>query len=621
MKKYFQSIVYQLLFWLVLFAVERVVFLLWYSDMLTRDGIGFLEVLSVFPHAFKLDLATASYLLVIPFLLLTVRLFIRGTWLNKVIKLYVAFSVIVYVLTCTAEIGLFGEWNTKLSYKALVYLQHPSEVINSVQTTQFVLLLLVWLIQSAIFIYLFNRFFFVRIDKDDKKHTPVLVLSWAILLPGLLFLGMRGGVAEIPITASHSYFSKHNILNITAVNPGYNIAWSLSDIMKDEALNKFITMPEKQARQIVENIRKVPVDTTVVITKTSRPNIVIILLESWPGDAIESLGGDSIITPEFHRLEKDGLLFTNFYATGNRSQQGNASIYAGLPGMPVTTLSEHPEKYQSVPSLVKILNEQGYFTSFYFGGQLIYGNLKSFLMDNEFTRIVEGADFDKNLPRGKLGIPDEYVLPVFADELQKMPEPFFSTVFTLSSHSPYDYPGERPIKRIKVENKFINSVHYTDQCLGAFFKEMKKSPVWENTLFFLMSDHSHMSYHGYFLRSFKYHQIPLLITGGALKPEYAGKQVKGIFANSDIPVTILKQLGLPGDAFPWSRDMLNPYAPQYAFFELNDGFGWKRPDGDIVRSVTRDWYYQINAPADKVPQLKKEGEAYVQVLVSEFASY
>lgn len=623
MKKYFQSIIYQLLFWLILFAVERVVFLLWYSDMLISDSIGFSEILAVFPHAFKLDMATAAYLLAFPFMLLTVKLFVKGNWINKLLKIYIALFVIIYVLTCVAEIGLFKEWNTKLSYKALVYLQHPDEVVNSAQTSQFVWLILLWLLQSALFIYLYNRFFFVRLNNNSDKPSITFSLSWILLVPVMLFLVMRGGITEIPISASQSYFSKHNILNITAVNPGYNIAWSITDNLRHEALDKFIVFPEEKALTVVKEIREVPKDTTVIITKVSRPNIVIILLESWPGDAIESLGGVSFITPEFHKLEKDGLLFTNFFATGNRSQQGNASIYGGLPAIPVTTLANHPEKYQAVPSVVKILNGQGYFTSFYFGGQLIYGNLKSYLIDNEFDRIVEGKDFDSDLPRGKLGVHDEYVLPEYARALEQMPAPFFSTVFTLSSHSPYDYPGERTIseKEIKTENKFINSVHYTDRCLGAFFKEIKNSPVWDSTLFFIMSDHSHPSYHGYPLWSFKYHRIPLLITGGALKSEYAGKQLDKVFDNSDIPLTILKQLGLKGNDFLWSRDMFNPYSPEYAYFELNDGFGWKRPYGDIVKRISQDWYYQKNTQEGEVPQLKKEGHAYVQVLVREFMDY
>ena len=139
---------------------------------------------------------------------------------------------------------------------------------------------------------------------------------------------------------------------------------------------------------------------------------------------------------------------------------------------------------------------------------------------NEFDQIIEGKDLGADLPRGKLGVHDEAIFEKFAEVIQQKKQPFFSTIFTLSSHSPYDYPGERPIDWIEIENEFVNSVHYTDRCLGNFFAVMKNSLVWENTLFFVMSDHSHLSYREYPLWSFEYHQIPLLLTGGALRYEF-----------------------------------------------------------------------------------------------------
>ena len=590
-------------------------------DSIIRESVSFGEVLSVYPHAFKLDLATASYILIIPFLLFAIQIFTKVRWLDVLNSLYSSLVIIIYTLTYVAEIGLYKEWNTKLSFKALSYLQHPDEVFNSVQTSIFFILLLLLIVQSIVFIYIYNRFFFVKINFDTFKTHVLSRIAFVIIIPLLLFVGIRGGINEIPITASDSYFSKHNILNVAAVNSGYNIAFNLLDHAYLNEFNSFIKYTDEEALKIVEDIHLTPKDTTILISKVPRPNIVFILLESWPADVVESLGGDPGITPEFKNLEKEGLLFTNFYASGNRSQQGNASIFAGLPAIPITTLSDHPEKYDAVPSLVKILNTQGYYSSFYYGGQLNYGNLRSFLIHNEFDLIIEGDDFTEDVSMGKLGVHDEYLFARYAKDIQMMPQPFFSTVFTLSSHSPYDYPGERPLDWIEVENKFVNSVHYSDACLGGFFKTISDSHVWDNTLFFIMSDHSHLSYKDYPLWSFEYHQIPLLITGGALKGEFKGKKIASICSNTDIPVTTLKQLGLPTDSFAWSKNMLNPYTPEFAFFELSDGFGWKRPYGDLVKSATNKWYYQKNAPKNKRPQLEKEGYAYIQVLIKEFLSY
>ena len=621
MKHFLRSLISQFVFWLLLFTVERTLFLLWYWQSISREAISFTEVLFVYPFAFKVDISTAAYILVVPFLIGSLQLFLKSKWLDTLNIYYTSLVIIVYTLISVGEIGLFEEWNTKLSYKALLYLKRPAEVMNSVQTSNFLLLLFIIVAQSALFIVIYKRYFYRFVDVANQKSNIVLRLFLVSGTALVLFLAMRGGLSEIPITASNSYFSNHNILNIAAVNPGYNIIFSFLNHTNASELKPFMKMDDSEARKLVEKMHHVPKDTTVLITTNNRPNIVFVLLESWPADVIGPLGGDPGITPKFNELAENGLLFTNFYASGNRSQQGNASIFAGLPALPLTTLSDHPDKYAAVPSLVKDLNEQGYHTSFYFGGQLIYGNLKSFLVYNEFDLIVEGNGFHSDLPRGKLGVHDEYVFERFASDLQQIPQPFFSTVFTLSSHSPYDYPGERPIDWIKVEQKFVNSVHYTDKSLGAFFSEMTQSALWENTLFLVFSDHSHLSYKGYPLSSFEYHQIPLLVTGGALKEAFRGKETDRIFSNHDLPATILAQLGISANAYRWSKDMMNPYAPEFAFFELTDGFGWKRPEGELVRSLVHNWYYQKKGPEGLRPQLEREGTAYTQQLLQEFLSY
>ncbi len=621
MKHFLKSLFSQLIFWLLLFTFERTLFLLWYWRSISREAISFIEVLSVYPHSFKVDLSTTAYILVVPLLIGSIQLFLKYKWLDKLNIIYTSIVIIVYTLISVGEIGLFEEWNTKLSYKALLYLKRPDEVMNSIQNSNFLILLFILIAQCALFIFLYKRFFYRFVKGAVQNSSVVFRLFLPSIVSVFLFLAIRGGISEIPITASNSYFSNHNILNIAAVNPGYNIIFSFLNHTNASELTPFMKMDALEARKLVEEMHHVPKDSTISITKNKRPNIVFVMLESWPADVIGPLGGDPGITPNFNKLAKDGFLFTNFYASGNRSQQGNASIFAGLPALPLTTLSDHPEKYAAVPSLVKDLNEQGYFTSFYFGGQLIYGNLKSFLVYNEFTLIVEGDGFDRDLPRGKLGVHDAFVFERYANDLQQMTQPFFSTVFTLSSHSPYDYPGDRPIDWIKVEQKFVNSVHYTDKALGDFFNEMTQSQLWENTLFLVFSDHSHLSYKGYPLNSFEYHQIPLLITGGALREEFRGAEMSRIFSNHDLPATILAQLSISADAYSWSKDMMNPYAPEFAFFELTDGFGWKRPEGELVRSLVHNWYYQKKGPEDLRPLFEKEGTAYTQHLLQEFLSY
>lgn len=605
---------------MVVFALERTIFLVFYHALLTADKISTGALFSVYGHALKLDISTASYLLLFPFLMEVLANAFNTSFFRKVGNVFNYLVLSAYLMITAGEIGLYGEWKTKLSYKALVYFRNPSEVLNTATAGEIISFFLLVVLQLILLIWIYQKF--VNTPFRKLKTARWKTIPGFILLSGLLLLGIRGGFGAIPITASDAYFSKHNILNVASVNSGYNLAFGTIDYFQMKERNIFKTLPDKEAQQIVKKIHSVEKGSTVSILKIKKPNIMIVLLESFSGDLIETLGGRPEIAPEFHKMEKEGLMFTNFYATGNRSQQAIGSLFAGLPAIPVTTLTDHPEKYKSVPSLIKVLNNQGYFTSFYFGGDLNYGNIKSFLLYNEFDRLVDENDFDKDLPKGRLGYHDQYMFEKYHHDLNKMEKPFFSTVFTLSSHSPYDQPGDHPLQEFKLEKNFVNAAHYTDHWLGDFFDKIKSESWYDSTLIIVLADHSHVSYLNRPLRSFGYHKIPLLLTGGALADSLRGKQYSRITSNVNITSTLLHQLGLPSEQFSWSLDMFNPSTPQFAYFELNQGYGWKRPQGEVVQNIINNYYFVKKCnQQQKCPQLEKEGRSYVQVLFEEFMGF
>jgi phosphoglycerol transferase MdoB-like AlkP superfamily enzyme len=539
---------------------------------------------------------------------------------KNVNRIYNFLVLLVYQLISLGELQLYGEWKTKLSAKAVTYLKEPAEVIGSATNSGIVISVVLLVILLAFFVFVYNKLVF-KIELKPFKFLSIKSISYILIMSFGLFYGMRGGLQAIPITASQAYFSKHDILNITAVNSAYYMMFSIMDYQSINSQNIFKTIDEKQALDLVRQMHEVEKDTTISILNNPRPNIVIVLLESWSGDMIESLGGDAGFTPEFRKLESEGLLFTEFYATANRSQQAMASIYSGLPGLPVTTLTNHPEKYPSVSSLVKTLNKEGYYSSFTFGGKLIYGNMKSYLSDNRFDLIVEQDDIKANGPLGKLGFHDEFMFDYFENQINEMQQPFFANLFSLSSHSPYDFPGDRKFDNINLEQDFVNSIYYSDEQLGKFFEKAEKSDYWENTLFIVLADHSHNSNKNHPVQSFEYHKIPLLITGGALREEFRGEQNSKLCSNVDLTSTLLHQLQLPSDDFFWSKNIFNPYSPEFAYFELNSGFGWKRNYGEQVMNIKDNYYFLRSVPDDKKEKLDKEGKAYLQVLFDEFMEY
>ncbi len=618
MLKIFSSIIRQFIFWLLFFALNRAVFLIYYSGLVAMEKPGFSEVMSGFWHALRLDVSTASYILIIPFLLLLVRSVFNARLIDIANRVYTAVIIIAYTLVSVTELGIYGEWKTKLHYKALHYLSHPDEVYNSASTGKFIGLVLIFLLMVLLSNIAYNRFFFLKYTKIKRNY--LISLLFLIIIPPSLFLGIRGGMQEIPINQSQPYYSSHNILNLAAINSGYSFTFSMMENYRFMHENPYQFFDEEEALRMVRQIHYVEKDTSIQVLNTRRPNIVILLMESWSADLIHSLGAEEGITPEFEKLADDGILFTQCYASGNRSEQVMSAIFGGFPATPITAITHNLDKVVRLPSLTEDLKDAGYHSSFYFGGHLMYGGIKSYISIAGFEHIMEIYDFPDSLPRGKLGVHDEYVYNFQLNELGHMAQPFFSVVFSLSTHSPYDQPMEKVLDWGGSENEFINSAYYTDRCLGEYFRKASQSNWYDSTLFIIVADHSHNSYRHWHVTSPEYRHIPMLFYGNVIKEEFRGAKVGRLSSQVDIPHTLLKQLSMNTDDFFWSRDLFNPYSPEFAFYEATNGLGWIRPYGHFV------WDKNIGFTQMKVPDAQKdslvtEGKAYLQVLFREFMDY
>ncbi len=386
--------------------------------------------------------------------------------------------------------------------------------------------------------------------------------------------------------------------------------------------NPFVSFTPHEASEIVNKLNSVPKDTTLSILTTKRPNIVLFIMESWSHDLIEDLGGMPGITPEFKKLEKDGILFTNFWPNGTRSEQGIACIFSSFPAHPISSITVQPDKYTKLPSLVKILKDQGYFTSYYFGGQLIYGNMKGYVYFNEFNRITEGYDLPENMPRGKLGVPDQYVFDYQMNEISQDKRPFFCTTFTLSTHSPYDMPMH--IKNFvdnRLENLYINSGYYTDSCLGDYFRKAREKDWYDSTLFIVVADHSRDTYKHWDYHTPDYHKTFLFLYGNVIKPEYRGTKVEHMGSQVDIAATLLAQLDLDSKGFQWSKNLFNPYSQQFASVAFEEGIGWIRPYGYFFYDKKLDHFYCLQLPDSLKQQTINEGKAYLQEVFQEYTDY
>lgn len=615
MRKVILLLLRQFLFWILFFNLSRLLFLTYYLNIIRVEKINLLEFLSVFPNSLKLDVATACYFMIFPFLLLCIQLFYNPKWLNIVNKLYASILIVGYSLSSVGEMGIYAEWKTKLTYKVIKYMSRPDEIYNSAETSIFFILVVIFLLLSTTGIYCYLRFFYRNPEKANSH--PLHFLAFFLITPGLFFIGLRGGVQQIPINQSESYFSDHNILNVAAVNNGFNLYISIFENLANFGHNPYTFMDAAKASSVMANIYHTPVDTTFRVLTTDRPNIVLLILESWSADLIESLGGEPGITPEFKKLQANGILFDQIYASGARSEQGMASIFSGFPAHPVSSITVQPDKIVKLPSIVKDLQSIGYSTAFYFGGQLIYGNIKSYIIFNGFDKIMEGADFPTTIPQGKLGIHDQFTLEYMLHDIDAMKQPFFTALFTLSTHSPWDQPFEKPLKWGDNEREYLNAAFYTDHCLGQFFDKASKMPWFDNTLFILVADHSHNSYRNWHPHSREYRKIPMLFYGNVIKEELKGKTWHVMGNQHDIAASLLSQVNLPSSDFPYSKNLFNPYVKDFAYYSTEDGVGWISPKGYFTYEKSSNFYYWWS-DTNLNDSARQEGFAYLQTVFSDY---
>jgi phosphoglycerol transferase MdoB-like AlkP superfamily enzyme len=344
----------------------------------------------------------------------------------------------------------------------------------------------------------------------------------------------------------------------------------------------------------------------VELLNTRRPSILLIILESFSANAIGSLGGTPGVTPVLDSLSREGVLFTNVYANSFRTDRGLVSILNGYPAQPTTSIMKYPAKCQSLPSLAKSLTAEGYTAGMLYGGDINYTNMQSYFYSSGYSLITSDRDFPVAARRSKLGVDDEITFDHLYQSLRERESdaPVFCTFLTLSSHEPFEVPFRR------LKHPYLNSVAFTDSCIGDFVGKMRRTPLWKDLLIVFVADHGFR--YPERLREdepARYH-IPILWIGGAVKEP---ARIDAIASQTDLAATLLGQLGLPHEGFYFSKDLLDGRYPAYAFYTFSNGFGFvdatgvSTCDNDSNRPITQ-------SPAAGSPERIDKGKALLQTL-------
>lgn len=607
---------------LSIFYLQQVVFLCYNYKQIAEIDLGL--IMQSFPKALKLNVSMLSYSLAIPLLLFVLQLNFKKFFLRKLTIIYFIIIIPIYFIISTAELALYREWGSKLNFKAITYLSDPTEVFKSSSLSFVFLFLVLVFLQSIAFILFLSKLLPVEFKSFTMGRMKIALISIATLIVGAFFIvaGLRGGLQQIPINQSASFYCKHQVLNLAATNSVWNIMHSVLQNKKVTSKNIYAILNSTTAENLVKEMHLTKYDSTLFFLKTSKPNVMFFILEGWAGDAVGACNGDSSITPFFNSLANKGINFERCYASGNRSDQGMAAIFSAFPAQSLTSIIEQPDKFSKLPCITSSFKNKGYYCSYYFGGQLSYANIESYMVFNQMDTIVDVKLLDEIYPQGRLGVHDEYMLQLLETNIPKQKQPFFTSFFTGSTHAPYDIP-KSPGKYWGSEmDAYSNSMIYADSCLETFFKRNEKKEWFKNTLFVFVADHSHMTHRPYSYYDMLNHHIPMLFYGDVIKDEFKGMNIKKVVSQTDLAATLLSQLNMEHKEFVWSKNLMNSNCPDFAFYSFPKGGGWITNQNAFSYNYESDKYEWsiINDTTNEKKDLTNF-KAYMQVMFQQYLDY
>lgn len=594
------------LLFVIIFAIQKPLFMLWYHNLYNKAE--FKDYLEVVWSGLKLDTSMAGYLTLIPGILLIASLWVRYPVIQYIQKVYYGFVSFLLGLIFISDLALYEYWGFRLDSTPLFYLKSPQSAFASVEWWVVVAGVLGVVLTSALF---YSLFYVVLVKPSGKDRLPYRVVPIAIcllLLTVALFIPIRGGFGTSSMNVGKVYFSSELILNHAATNPCFSLMESL--LREQDFSKQYRFMSEKEAiGEFAQLTDKPVVDTIPSLFTVSRPNVIFIVLESFMSRVMEPLNGFPNVATNMNEMSQDAVLFTNFYANSFRTDRGLVSIFSGYPAQPTTSIMKYPRKSQSLPSIPKSLKGAGYNLQYYYGGDADFTNMRSYLVSCGIDNIVSDVDFPVKERLSKWGALDEVVFSRMTADLNKeQKEPFMKILQTSSSHEPFEVPYCR------LKDPYLNSVAYTDSCMGAFINAYKKTPYWKNTVIVMVADH------GMFYKDIQdnhdtlRYRIPLMMVGGAIKTPM---KVHSYASQIDIAATLLYQLGISYADFTFSKNILNPNSPHFGFFTNSNLFGMITSDNQLVydcdrNSVSRD------AGSRKGENLEK-GKAFLQILYDDLA--
>lgn len=589
--------------WVAVLTALKAFFIVYHSRLIQA---GVADFFSILWHGLPMDLSVAGYLSAIPFLLAIAAIWIPGRWSRIAAAVYFALTGAVVAFITVADIGLYESWGFRIDMTPVFYLRtSPKAALASMEPWMWIAGGFTFIAITLIVWYLQYRLIWRKASFIGNLRGRIFATAAGVVMCGLLIIPIRGGVTVSTMNPGVVYFSQNPQFNQAALNPEFNLLYSATH--QADFGRQFRYMEPAEAEQILaEWDAVVGPDSVPVSVATDKPDIYLIILESFSTNLLPSLGGEPVAL-RLDSIARQGVSFSQYYGSSFRTDRALTAILSGFPGQPSTSVMKFVDKASRLPSLPKELKKLGYTADYYYGGDINFTNMNAYLVNGGYGRIISDRDFPMSQRLSKWGVHDHIL---FTDVLRRIKSdtanrPAFRVIQTSSSHEPFEVPYANPAFRGKPRR---NAFAYTDKYLGDFIDSLRQSPRWDKSLVFITADHQGAWPEGD-SRTLRHH-IPLVITGGALQG--APQKVERITSQTDLAPMLLAMAGADNSSFTFGRNQLGANPRPYAFFSQPHFAGVVTPAG----VYTLDLETGTTHPADTPPHIKRLIQAYLQHLYS-----
>lgn len=581
-----------LLLGLIVLGLSRLGLVTWQWQRVTDAGM----LQNILVQGLRFDLVFCGLLFAIPVLTFPLAAVGRlgwGFWRGMVgWYLPLAFGLLVFMeLSTPSFINQYDVRPNALFFKYLIY---PKEVLSMLWKA-YPLQLVLGFAAAPLGIF-FMRSRLRRSLQLARKPGFVATLVATPVLLLICLMMVRSTLDHRPVNPSTVALSDDPMVNELALNSGYTLFYAAYERLR-ESENSF---PYRRMAddEVVAGIQKeiglnpgafkdASIPTLHQQIATMHPdhpmNLVIVLEESLGAEFVGALGGLPL-TPNLDALAQQGLWFERMYATGTRSVRGIEAVVTGFTPSSNESVVKLSKAQRGFYTLASLLKSQGYSTSFIYGGEGHFDNMRRFFMGNGFDKVIDQNDYENPVFLGSWGVSDEDLLNRAHQEFESADGPFFSLVFSSTNHSPYEYPDGRIELYEPTPNTVNNAVKYADYALGEFFKKARQSSYWDDTIFLVVADHNSRVYGASLVPIERFH-IPALLLGGSVSPARHDE----IASQIDLGPTLLSLMGLDIEHPMVGHDLTRPESletPGRALMQYYSSLAYL--EGDKVVVLQRD---------------------------------